>query len=387
MGLRPVPDGPLRSGYTTGACATACTKAALWALLRQEAVPQVAIALPGGEEVTFTIKECTYTATQAFCSTIKDAGDDPDVTHGAEIGCTVSLNNTGEVMFLPGDGVGLVTLPGLAIAVGEPAINPVPRQMMRAVVAEVLARCHVSSGVSLSISVANGAQLAQKTLNARLGIVGGISILGTTGIVKPFSAEAYIASIVQGIDVALANGLTEVVINSGGRSEKLLRHQFAHLPAVGFVQYGNWIGETLEKIAGSPLAVFTMGIMLGKAVKLAQGSLNTHSNQSSWDKEWVAGLAREAGYPAARCAAIGELSMAGRLTELFPFRPAEPFYEALARRCYGVVQAVTGPLPCRLVLIDADEHSLDYEFGFGPPTTPLAPSGEPSAGPGAFVTA
>lgn len=387
MGLRPVPEGILRSGYTTGACATACTKAALLALMRQKAVPQVTIALPGGEEATFTMKECTYTAAEAFCSTVKDAGDDPDVTHGAEIGCTVSFNDTGGVAFLPGEGVGLVTLPGLAVAVGEPAINPVPRQMMRAVVAEVLAQCHVRRGVSISVSVVNGALLAQKTLNARLGIVGGISILGTTGIVKPFSAEAYIASIVQGIDVALANGLTEVVINSGGRSEKLLRDQFAHLPAVGFIQYGNWIGETLEKIAGSPLASFSMGIMLGKAVKLAQGSLNTHSNQSSWDKEWVAGLAREAGYPAGRCAAIAELPIAGRLTELFEFRPAEPFYGALARRCYGVINTVTGALPCRLVLIDAAEHFLAYEFGFGPNNVHPEPPREPSAGPGSFATA
>ncbi|GAC1596979.1 MAG: hypothetical protein NVS3B25_21660 [Hymenobacter sp.] len=369
----------MRSGYTTGACATACTKAALGALLRQEAVPQVSITLPGGEEVTFILKECTYTATHAFCSTLKDAGDDPDVTHGAEIGCTVSLNTSGEIEFLPGEGVGLVTLPGLAIAVGEPAINPVPRQMMRAVVAEVLAQCHVSSGVSISVSVVNGALLAQKTLNARLGIVGGISILGTTGIVKPFSAEAYIASIVQGIDVALANGLTEVVINSGGRSEKLLRDRFAHLPAVGFIQYGNWIGQTLEKIASSPLASFTMGIMLGKAVKLAQGSLNTHSNQSSWDKDWVAGLAREAGYPAGRRTAIAGLSMAGRLTELFPFQLSEPFYEALARRCYGVISTVTDALPCRLVLIDAAEHFLEYEFGFGPTAPPIRPGSPPPA--------
>ena len=293
MGLQPVPEGPLRSGYTTGACATACAKAALWALLRQEAVRQVSIRLPGGEEVVFRIKECAYTAHEAFCSTVKDAGDDPDVTHGAEIGCTVSLlPDSGEVVFLPGEGVGMVTLPGLAIPVGEPAINPVPRQMMRDVVAQVLAQQRLSHGVAISVSVVNGALLAQKTLNARLGILGGISILGTTGVVKPFSAEAYIASIVQGIDVALANGLSEVVINSGGRSEKLLRGLFAHLPAVGFIQYGNWIGETLEKITASPLASFTMGIMLGKAVKLAQGALNTHSNQSAWDKEWVAELAR-----------------------------------------------------------------------------------------------
>jgi cobalt-precorrin-5B (C1)-methyltransferase len=363
MGLRPVPEGPLRSGYTTGACATACTKAALRALLRQEAVPEVAITLPGGEVVVFEMHSCAYDAQKARCATRKDAGDDPDVTHGAEISCTVSLNDTGAVVFLPGEGVGTVT-PGLAIAVGEPAINPVPRQMMRAVVAEVLAEEGAAPGVSISVAVAGGAQLAQRTLNGRLGIVGGISILGTTGIVKPFSAEAYVASIVQGIDVALANGLTEVVINSGGKSEKLLRHLFAHLPAVGFIQYGNWIGETLDKIAASPLASFTMGIMLGKAVKLAQGALNTHSNQSSWDRAWVAALAAEAGYPAERCAAIAQLTLASGLTELFPFTATEPFYGVLARHCHAVMGTVTGTRPCRLVLIDATEQFITYEFDF-----------------------
>ena len=366
MGLRPVPEGPLRSGYTTGACATACTKAALQALLRQEAVTEVTITLPGGEVVEFALHSCAYDAQQARCATFKDAGDDPDVTHGAEISATVSLNDTGEVVFLPGEGVGTVTLPGLAIAVGEPAINPVPRQMMRAVVAEVLAAEGAdAAGVRISVAVAGGAQLAQRTLNGRLGIVGGISILGTTGIVKPFSAEAYVASIVQGIDVALANGLTEVVINSGGKSEKLLRHLFGHLPAVGFIQYGNWIGETLEKIAASPLASFTMGIMLGKAVKLAQGALNTHSNQSSWDRDWVAALAAEAGYAPARCAAIAQLTLASGLTELFPFAADEPFYAVLARHCHATIRTVTGPRPCRLVLIDATEQFIVYEFGFG----------------------
>lgn len=371
MGLRPVPEGPLRSGYTTGACATACTKAALRALLRQEAVAETTITLPGGEVVAFALHSCAYDATQARCATFKDAGDDPDVTHGAEISATVSLNATNEVVFLPGEGVGTVTLPGLALAVGEPAINPVPRQMMRTVVAEVLAAEGAeAAGVSISVAVAGGAQLAQRTLNGRLGIVGGISILGTTGIVKPFSAEAYVASIEQGIDVALANGLTEVVINSGGKSEKLLRHLFDHLPAVGFIQYGNWIGETLAKIAASPLTSFTMGIMLGKAVKLAQGALNTHSNQSSWDRNWVAALAAEAGYPAARCAAIAQLTLASGLTELFPFAVAEPFYEVLARHCHATIGTVTGARPCRLVLIDATEQFIAYEFSFGAELAP-----------------
>jgi cobalt-precorrin-5B (C1)-methyltransferase len=364
MDLLPIPEGNLRSGYTTGACATACTKAALLSLIRQQVVRSVAITLPVGETVEFTIHRCEYTAEKAFCSTIKDAGDDPDVTHGAEVGSTVYFNSEHTVRFLSGEGVGTVTLPGLSVPVGEPAINPVPRQMMQQVVAEVLAEHGMNRGVSISISVGNGEALAQRTLNGRLGIVGGISILGTTGIVRPFSAEAYVASIVQGIDVALANGLSEVVINSGGRSEKLLRSLFPVIPALGFIQYGNWIGETLEKIKNSPLQSFTMGMMLGKAVKLAQGNLNTHSSQSSWDKAFIAQLAADARYSPERCTSILNLTMARGLTDVFEFSASEPFYTALANRCQKVIATQTGQLPCRIVLMDATEKYLMYEFGF-----------------------
>lgn len=368
MSLLPVPEGELRWGYTTGACATACTRAALVSLLEQRVVEEEAIVLPGGQVARFRIHGCRFDATSASCATIKDAGDDPDVTHGAEITSTVILDSgegegfpPGErVRFLPGEGVGMVTLPGLSIPVGEPAINPVPRRMMREVVEEVLATHGMNARVSVSVSVRDGAVLAARTLNGRLGITGGISILGTTGLVKPYSASAYIASIEQGIDVALANGAVRVVINSGGRSEKLLQRLNPELPPWCFIQYGNWIGETLEKIRSSALGRFTIGMMLGKAVKLAAGQLNTHSSEGSWDADRVVSLAMEAGYPATTGQAIRELNRAGRLTEVFPFRQEEPFYPALARKCGEVIRRVTGAMPFDMVLIDARDELLFF---------------------------
>lgn len=360
MSLQPVPEGPLRTGYTTGACATACTKAALTALLKQEAVTAIEITLPLGQKVIFNVT-CEFSAEQATCTTIKDGGDDPDVTSGATIGSTVSLNELDDIVFLRGEGVGIVTLPGLAIPVGAPAINPVPGKMMRDAVNFLRHQYHISQGVDVKIFVVNGEEIAKKTLNARIGILGGISILGTTGIVKPFSSSAYIASITQGIDVALANGCDTVVINSGGRSENILRKRFDTIPEFAFIQYGNWIGETLEKIKSTSLHAVKMGIMLGKASKLAQGELDTHSGKSSWDKQFIYELAVSCGYTAEKCLPILDLNMARRLTELFPFSPSEPFYKALAQRCYDVCKAIIPAVELDILLIDANDHIISFE--------------------------
>jgi len=181
--------------------------------------------------------------------------------------------------------------------VGEPAINPVPRLMIVNACKKLLAYHGLENkGVDVTIFVIDGEIIAKRTLNERLGIIGGISILGTTGIVTPFSASSYIASIVQGIDVAVANGADELVINSGARSEKYLAALFPGLPAFAFIHYGNWIGETLEKIATGSIKKVNMGIMLGKSVKLAEGLLDTHSGKNTWNKEFVYQLALDCGY-------------------------------------------------------------------------------------------
>lgn len=360
MSLQEIPAGPLRQGYTTGACATACTRAALLSLIRQETVSEVDITLPLGEKVTFSISSCSFNGEQATCTTVKDAGDDPDVTNGATIGVTVSFNDTLEVKFFRGEGVGIVTLPGLAIGVGEPAINPVPRKMMTDVALFLTHLYKLNKGVNIAVFVVDGVNIAKKTLNSRIGILDGISILGTTGIVRPFSASAYIASITQGIDVALANNCREIVINSGGRSENILRKRFDHLPEFAFIQYGNWIGETLEKIRSVPLEKVTMGIMLGKAAKLAQGELDTHSGKSSWDKQFIHGLAKECGYSDEQCAPILELNMARRLTEIFPFTEQEPFFRKLAEYCYAVCKPLIPAVDLQILLIDANDTILRF---------------------------
>ncbi|GAA3917743.1 cobalt-precorrin-5B (C(1))-methyltransferase [Chitinophaga oryziterrae] len=354
MSLQPIPAGPLRTGYTTGACATACAKAALLALIQQKDISETEITLPLGEKVTFQVNS-SFTTKNATCTTIKDAGDDPDVTHGATIGCTVSFNTSGDVRFIRGKGVGIVTLPGLAIGVGEPAINPVPRKMITDAVHFITHQYKIDKGVDVEVFVVNGEEIAKKTLNSRIGIIDGISILGTTGIVKPFSASAYIASITQGIDVAIANGCREIVINSGGRSENILRKRFPHLPEFAFIQYGNWIGETLDKIKASSLEKVTMGIMLGKAAKLAQGELDTHSGKSSWDKQFIYNLAKACGYSDEQCLPILDLNMARRLTEIFPFTAEEPFFKQLAAACYAVCQAIIPDVTLQILLIDAND--------------------------------
>lgn len=359
--LQEIPDRPLRSGYTTGACATACSKAALLSLLSQMKVDEVEIVLPAGEKASFSVIDCSFTTTHCTCTTRKDAGDDPDVTHKAVIGARVSLNDHGTVVFLQGEGVGTVTLPGLEIPVGEPAINPVPRKMMESACRKVLSDHHLAhKGVDIIVFVEDGANIAKRTLNGRLGILGGISILGTSGIVTPFSAASYIASIRQGIDVAIANGAGELVLNSGARSEKFLKALFPQTPEYAFIHYGNWVGETYHKIAESSLKKVNMGIMLGKAVKLAEGRSDTHSGKNSWDKEFVYQLAKKAGHPEHIAGEILKMNMAGRLTELFSFTSTEKFYQVLLEQCFNYCMSLAPKIDLNLFLIDKEGSYIKF---------------------------
>lgn len=332
MSLKKIPKGPLRDGFTTGTCATAAAKSGLMAIIHQKKLTEVKVHLPVDKIVEIPLHHCEFTKNTANCSVIKDAGDDPDVTNGAEIGCMLALTPTKGIQFIAGEGVGTVTLEGLELAVGEPAINPVPRQMISSAIQKLLHEHDLECGVSVTVYVTNGRALAKRTLNERVGIMNGISILGTTGIVKPYSASSYIASIEQGIDVAVANKVTELVINSGARSEKYLASKFDHLPPQAFIHYGNWIGETLNKINQSPIEKVSIGIMLGKAVKLAGGATDTHSCVSSWNKDFVVDLAKKVGYREVE--KIKSLNMAGRLIELFDFEQNSPFFQLLLAHCY-----------------------------------------------------
>ena len=274
------PEQALRRGWTTGACATAATKAALTALVTGHFPDPVEITLPKGQVVAFALAFEEKGEGWASVGIIKDAGDDPDVTHGATIVATVRLRSAG-VIFKAGEGVGMVTKPGLPIAVGEPAINPVPRQMMEAVVAAF------GIGAEIEISVPGGVALAVKTWNGRLGIVGGLSILGTTGIVNPFSCAAWIASIHRGIDVARASGIEHVAGCTGSTSEDAVRAHYG-LPLEGMLDMGDFAGGLLKYLRVNPVPRVTIGGGFGKMVKLAQGAMDLHSGRSQVDFAWLA---------------------------------------------------------------------------------------------------
>ncbi len=274
------PEQALRRGWTTGACATAATKAALTALLTDKFPDPVEITLPKGQTVAFALALEELGKGFARVGIVKDAGDDPDVTHGAMIVATVRLRDNG-VIFKAGVGVGTVTKPGLPIGVGEPAINPVPRQMMEAVAAEL------GVGAEIEISIPGGKALAEKTWNGRLGIVDGLSILGTTGIVNPYSCAAWIASIHRGIDVARASGLAHVAGCTGSTSEDAVRALYG-LPLEAMLDMGDFAGGVLKYLRVNPVPRVTIGGGFAKIVKLAQGALDLHSGRSQVDFEWLA---------------------------------------------------------------------------------------------------
>lgn len=278
----------LRRGWTTGACATAAVKAALEGVWGAGVPSQVTITLPKGETPTFQIEEAARDDGWAEAAIIKDAGDDPDVTHGALIRAHVASGQPGQgIRFLAGDGVGIVTKPGLPIPPGEPAINPVPRQMMKGVIHEAADAFGKSADLDVTISVRNGAELAEKTWNPRLGIKGGLSILGTTGIVRPFSCAAWIASIHRGIDVARAEGLAHVAGCTGATSERAVQALYG-LPDGAMLDMGDFVGGLLKYLARHPIQRATIGGGIGKLTKLAQGARDLHSGRSQVNFETLA---------------------------------------------------------------------------------------------------
>jgi cobalt-precorrin-5B (C1)-methyltransferase len=275
------PDGDLRRGWTTGACATAAVKAALQRLWGGAFPREVQITLPRGETPVFPLAHTDAGSGWAEAGITKDAGDDPDVTHGALVIARVEAS-AGGVCFAAGEGVGTVTKPGLPIDVGAPAINPVPRQMMTDVVEESAANHGQKKDILVTVSIPGGAELAQKTWNPRLGIKGGLSVLGTTGVVRPFSCAAWIASIHRGIDVARADGLTHVAGCTGATSEQVV--QALHgLPDHAMLDMGDFFGGMAKYLAKHPLPRLTIGGGIGKMTKLAQGATDLHSGRSRVD--------------------------------------------------------------------------------------------------------
>lgn len=279
---------PLKRGWTTGACATAATKAALSALLEGDFPDPVLITLPKGETPAFPLALEQLNKKSAKAGIVKDAGDDPDVTHGATIIAEIKHSTKGSgIKFIAGEGVGTVTKEGLPIQVGEAAINPVPRSLMSAEINKLCEKHNIAPDFEVTISVPGGEKIAERTWNPRLGIIGGISILGTTGIVHPFSCSAWIHSIHRGIDVSRANGITHVLGATGSTSEKgaLALYDFS---TEAMLDMGDFVGGLLKYLRVNPIDNITFAGGFAKFTKLAQGSLDLHSGRSQVDLDWLA---------------------------------------------------------------------------------------------------
>ena len=294
-----IPIANLRRGWTTGACATAAARAAFEALITGEFPDPVEITLPSGVRQAFALAVCGLKDGTASAGIVKDAGDDPDVTHGALIVARVRRGAAGSgVTFKAGEGVGMVTRAGLPIPPGEPAINPVPRQMMRAAIDGAAQKFGVPGDVEIEISIPGGAKLAERTLNGRLGIVGGLSILGTTGIVVPYSCAAWIHTIHRGIDVARAEGLIHVAGATGSTSEAAVQKLYG-LSEVALIDMGDFVGGMLKYLRRHPVARVSVAGGFGKMSKLGQGLLDLHSRRGAVDLMWLGACAAEAGGVAA----------------------------------------------------------------------------------------
>jgi cobalt-precorrin-5B (C1)-methyltransferase len=288
-------ERPLRRGWTTGTCAAAAAKSAFAALVTGEFPDPVEVTLPRGERSSFALALTRKDQGSATAGVIKDAGDDPDVTHGALVLATVRAGAPGAgVTFRAGEGVGTVTRPGLPLPPGQPAINPVPRRMIENVIVEVAAAAGCAADADVEIAIPGGEALAAKTLNGRLGIVGGLSILGTTGIVVPYSCAAWIHSIHRGIDVARAAGLTHVAGATGASSEAGAQKLYG-LPEIALIDMGDFVGGMLKYLRTHPVPRVTIAGGVAKMTKLAQGLTDLHSKRGAVDRALLASLAQVAG--------------------------------------------------------------------------------------------
>ncbi|MGH9083338.1 MAG: cobalt-precorrin-5B (C(1))-methyltransferase [Acidimicrobiales bacterium] len=358
----------LRTGFTTGTCASAAAKAAAVGLVTGAVPATIEVGLPRGERVTFPVEGAgPVTAGRPTTATVvKDAGDDPDCTDGARMiaeatwqddGPPGSPDGVAATELVAGSGVGTVTLPGLGLPVGAPAINPVPRRMILAAIGEV--EGHVGRPLLVTFSVPGGEAMAEKTTNARLGIVGGISILGTTGIVRPFSTAAYRASVVQQIDVAAAQGARSMVLCTGSRSERAALDLFPGIDAVEVVEVGDYSGVALRRCAVKGMREVTVVAMAGKIAKLAAGVMMTHFHRSNVDTDLLAEVARETGAPAMVVAAATETATARHFSDACQAAGTPAPLAALCRRAATACRTFAGEgVAVDVVMVDFDGEAV-----------------------------
>lgn len=338
----------LRTGLSTGSCATAAAVAALWVLLGHDAPKTVSFELPRDGWRDMPIVRMEHAAGYALASVVKDGGDDPDATNGCVVQAMVRFNSRHkEVCIQGGEGVGRVTLPGLGIEVGEAAINPVPRQM----ITDNL-RALYGGGLDVTISVPDGREIARRTFNAKVGVLDGISILGTTGIVHPFSHDAYVEAMEREMRVALAMQVPRVVLNSGKRSELAIHQVYPMLPEQAFIHYGNFVGDGLRIAERLGARTVTVGVMIGKAVKLAAGYVNTHSHQVTMDRDFVTTLARQVNCSDETISLIQYINMARQLITDLPQDEYSKLRTIIIKRCIEVCKTVySGDL--EFILLDS----------------------------------
>lgn len=351
-----------RTGFTTGACSAAATRAAVVGLVTGHVPSEIDCLLPNGQTVRFTVSDGRCADDVAHAMVVKDAGDDPDCTHGAHMTADVRVLNDkpGIVQLRGGQGVGTITMAGLGLEVGGPAINPVPRRNIednaRAAAGTLLERC----GLEVTISVPQGEAMAKKTLNARLGIVGGISILGTSGIVHPYSTAAFRASVIQGIEVAANQGQDTVVLTTGGRTEKFAMRELPTLPQACFVQMGDFLRYALDTVVKEGIVHVVIGGMVGKLTKIAQGETITHAHRAEVNTDLLAEIAASIGAPADVCDAVRNAETARYASErMATLGLVAAFHEALAKR---VIETLHGRYPgkfsLRVLVCDFDGNKI-----------------------------
>ncbi|WP_425406947.1 cobalt-precorrin-5B (C(1))-methyltransferase [Hwanghaeella sp.] len=351
------PDGPLRKGWTTGACAAAAAKAALEGLLTGAVPGRVGIRLPKGQLPEFETVERSLSPDAAECGVIKDAGDDPDVTHGATILARVERGAPGSgITFRAGPGVGTVTKPGLPLPPGEPAINPMPRRIIGDNLADLADRFDAALDLVVTISVPGGEEIAKKTWNPRLGILGGISILGTTGVVVPFSCSAWIHSIHRGIDVARATGLIHVAGATGNASEAAVQRKF-DLSDQALIDMGDFAGGMLKYLKSHPVQRVTIAGGFAKLVKLGQGKLDLHSSRSQVDFSDLAGLVAAAGGSGKLVAAARKANTAA---EVLALAQGLPLADLVAKRARSVALATLGGGEVDVLVVDRNGEELAF---------------------------
>ena len=347
----------LRTGYTTGTCAAAATKAALSALVSGNKLPKVNVSLPKDKHIVIDIAWIKFVDERSVtASVIKDGGDDPDVTNGAEIWSTVSLlESSNKIMIDGGIGVGRVTKPGLGLEIGKAAINPTPLKMINQAIEEILEKQQKNRyGLSILISVPKGEEIAKRTDNPRLGIIGGISILGTTGIVIPYSTASFAASIRQSIDVSIAMGSDSVILTTGGRSEDFARSIFGNSVADhAYIQIGDFIGFSIKQCAIKKIKKAYVIGFIGKLTKMAMGVKQTHVKGSNVDMNFLATLAN-------RCGANNELvkkiklaNTARHVGELIDQSGLSMFYDVLCEEVYNHLSKDSpSDLQIKIILLD-----------------------------------